>query len=666
VDVFGIRDRLVEDYKSFTTSFVEASDPRVAEHLDGRLAAGEQWPDPWLSLNPFFAFGGSVSDCVADGLLHPLCARIFRIKESVADVGTRELILHRHQRDAIDIAREGQGYVLTTGTGSGKSLAYIVPIVDRVLRQREANPSAPASVKAIVVYPMNALANSQLGELQKFLTFGFGEGKEPVTFARYTGQESDVERERIMAHPPDIILTNYVMLELLLTRPRERQKLIRAARGLQFLVLDELHTYRGRQGADVAMLVRRLREACDAPDVQCIGTSATMASGGSLDEQRQAVASVASRLFGAPITADRVIGETLVRGADADNGDPVALRAAISARLPVGYEDLAAAPLAAWVETTFGLRTEPESGALVRQLPTTVTRAATTLADITGESPEACADAIRGMLQAGSRARHPVTDRPLFAFRIHQFISKGDNVYASIEDTEHRYVTSRYQVAVPHQPTKSLVPLVFCRECGQDYYAVSREDKSGDTVFRPRVDRDGTGGTDAGYLYISDERPWPQPTDLPSLMKRLPDSWITQDSHGQSVVVDARRKRQPRAVRVMPDGTATEGDGTGLAIGADITTACGVRAAFVPSPFSFCLRCGTSHEQRGGEFARLASVATEGRSSAVTVLSTSVVRSLRAAVSRRKAIGGRGPSWLTLMTASRISSELSRILVSDP
>lgn len=95
--------------------------------------------------------------------------------------------------------------------------------------------------------------------------------REPVTFARYTGQERGEERDRILANPPDILLTNYVMLELVLTRPEERRKLVKAAKGLQFLVLDELlHTYRGRR-ADVAMLVRRVREACSSPDLQCIG-----------------------------------------------------------------------------------------------------------------------------------------------------------------------------------------------------------------------------------------------------------------------------------------------------------------------------------------------------------------------------------------------------------
>ena len=630
MDVFGIRNRLVDDYRSYTTSFVAPRDPRIADYLQRRLDDGAQWPDPWLSLNPFFASGGTITEAVDEGLLHPACARIFRIKPTITDHGERDITLHRHQRDAIQAAQSGDGYVLTTGTGSGKSLAYIVPIVDRVLRMRAENPGAAKSVKAIVVYPMNALANSQLGELRKFLTHGFGNGNEPVTFARYTGQESDTERERIMAAPPDILLTNYVMLELLLTRPRERQKLIRAAHGLQFLVLDELHTYRGRQGADVAMLVRRLREACNAPTMQCIGTSATMASGGSRADQRRQVAAVATRLFGADITAARVIGETLERATADQPADAAALRRAINTRPADTFADLVDDPLASWVETAFGLAKDPDTGDLVRRHPNRVDTAAAELADITGEPHALCQDAIKAMLQAGSRARHPTTDRPLFAFRIHQFISKGDNILVSLEAPADRHITTRYQVAVPNQPAKSLIPLVFCRECGQDYLAVVKDSSAGDIVYRPRQDRDGTGGTDAGYLYIADDFPWPSDPDDLFASNRLPDSWVTTGKSGEQVVVDTRRKRLPRNIRIMADGTQTHGDDSGLNPTDEPVTGDGVRATFVPSPFAFCLRCGTSYEQRGGEFARLASVSNEGRSSAVTVITTSVVRSLKA------------------------------------
>ena len=119
------------------------------------------------------------------------------------------------------------------------------------------------------------------------------------------------------------------MLEYLLTRPRERRELIGAARGLRFLVLDELHTYRGRQGADVAMLVRRLRDACQSPDLRCIGTSATMASGESQEDTKRDVAKAATRLFGADVRPEHVIGEHPRRATPAIEPSATGLRAAL-------------------------------------------------------------------------------------------------------------------------------------------------------------------------------------------------------------------------------------------------------------------------------------------------------------------------------------------------
>src|SRR3954470_8656268 len=334
LDVFKIHEQVIADYREFTSGFVRVRDERITEFVDQQFAQGAQWPDPWLSLNPSFASGGAVPDLVAEGLLHPETARIFCRKDSRSDPGRDPIVLHRHQREAIEAARTGKSYVLTTGTGSGKSLAYIVPIVDAVLRDRDARGGERRpGVKAIVVYPMNALANSQVGELEKFLRFGYPEGGEPVTYARYTGQESPDDRSRILAEPPDILLTNYVMLELVLTRPDERKHLVRAAQGLRFLALDELHTYRGRQGADVAMLIRRLRDQCAAEDLQIVGTSATMASAGTTAERNAIVADVATRLFGSEVTPERVIGETLTRATTATAPTAEQLRAAVSAAL---------------------------------------------------------------------------------------------------------------------------------------------------------------------------------------------------------------------------------------------------------------------------------------------------------------------------------------------
>lgn len=626
MDAFGIRDQLIEGYRSFTEGFVDIQDQRIKDAVVELGDKGRQWPDPWLSLNPSFSSGGRIDELVRRGLLHPDCDAIFRPKKDLSDRGSSPITLHKHQRDAIEIAAKKASYVLTTGTGSGKSLAYIVPIVDRVLRE-----GTGKGIKAIIVYPMNALANSQMEELSKFLDFGF-DGKPPVTFARYTGQERGEDRENILKNPPDILLTNYVMLEYVLTRPEERQSLIRAASGLQFLVLDELHTYRGRQGADVAMLVRRLRDACNAHQtLQCIGTSATMSSGGTLADQQDDVAKVASRIFGADITPEHVITETLVQATTSHDRSDIELRSAVLERgdaefssptLSGGYTLMQSDPLASWIEDTFGLTTEPESGRIVRRKPQTVTHAAEELAMLTGEPVRTCATAIRATLLAGSKAKHSETNRPLFAFRLHQFISKAGSLYVTAESEDERLIETNFQLTIGADE-KRLYPLAFCRECGQEYLMARLTERDGEHRFitRHELKMQQSGGDDNGqdgYLYISTTQEWP---DKAVEAGRIPGSWLSNAESGNPII-ESKRKRIPARYRVQPDGSA--------AVDNEYTQDSGQLAAWVPGSLGFCLNCQVTYESaRSGEFSKVVTLDQEGRSSAMTVIATKLVQLLR-------------------------------------
>ncbi|MEU1672743.1 protein kinase [Streptomyces roseifaciens] len=623
MDVFGIHADLISEYESFTKSATVIRDARIAGFVEDDLAAKSQWPDPWLSLNPFFADGGQVTDLVRDGVLHPKCAEIFQAgkKETSLRPDGRPLTFHLHQRQAVEAAQAGDSYVLTTGTGSGKSLSYIVPIVDHVLKERKAaGPDAGGRVRAIVVYPMNALANSQLGELEKYLRHGFGKGREPVTFARYTGQESDEDRRELRKNPPDILLTNYVMLELMLTRPDDRTSLIRMAEGLQFLVFDELHTYRGRQGADVAFLIRRVREACRASaSLQCIGTSATMSTEGSWEDQQREVARVAGRLFGTTVLPKRVIGETLVRATEEAPETVSADRLRVPAA-PRSYEALTKDPLARWVESRFGLEREKGTGRLRRRAPGTVEEAAAELAAQTGVPEESVREAIRTTLEAGAQAKHPVTERPLFAFRLHQFLSKGDTVYTTLEDPLTRPLTRTYQLEQPDSDGRPLFPLAFCRECGQEYLTVWRTEDGGVFKYEPRRDTSASGGREGeGYLFLGmpgEDYEWPADPQKAVDDRRLPESWLESDAQGVTVVKKSYKPRLPKRVVVDARGSESEG---------------GLVAAFVPAPFLFCVHCQVSYEQtRGRDFAKLATLDQEGRSSATSLISSSIVKSLRA------------------------------------
>lgn len=257
LDVFSLRDAVVGEYKKFATSFTTIFAEDIRRQVEAIYAEQRYWPEPLIQINPSYKRSTSVNELTAAGALHPRCADIFRTGTSSESSG-QPLSLYKHQEQAIALAAHGESYVVTTGTGSGKSLCFFIPIVSAVLAERSVG--APRRTSAIVIYPMNALANSQLEELDKFMSNV--EGEKPVTFARYTGQENAEERRRIAENPPDILLTNFMMLELLMTRQEEiDRKVIGNCAGLRFLVLDELHTYRGRQGADVALLMRRVRGA---------------------------------------------------------------------------------------------------------------------------------------------------------------------------------------------------------------------------------------------------------------------------------------------------------------------------------------------------------------------------------------------------------------------
>src|SRR5262249_46508656 len=237
--------------------------------------------------------------------------------------------LYLHQAEAIAAAQKNEPYLVSTGTGSGKSLAYLVPVVDHVLK----NNPRDHSVRALIVYPTNALINSQLKAFEDFKQRNWPEC--PGVCRRYTGQDRGEDRDRILTNPPHILLTNYVMLEYMLIRPSDRSLLHQATRALKFLAVDELHVYRGRQGADVAMLMRRVRQRAGRDDLLCIGTSATLATGEDRNATRARIAEVGSRFFGVAIKADNVIDEALRRVATAEVPTTAeALRAAVLAPPP--------------------------------------------------------------------------------------------------------------------------------------------------------------------------------------------------------------------------------------------------------------------------------------------------------------------------------------------
>ena len=188
MNVFDTHRQVLDDYRQYITSFINISDPEIRRVVDESLDEGRLWPAPLLQFNPAYEQVGDIEEIAASGLLHDDCHRIFE-----------GYSLYRHQRDAIELGVAGTDFVVTSGTGSGKSLTYIATIFNHLLR----NPEASA-VSAVIVYPMNALINSQTNEFNTYRdNYERGTDKTfPITFGQYTGQEKEDRRQQMRERPP--------------------------------------------------------------------------------------------------------------------------------------------------------------------------------------------------------------------------------------------------------------------------------------------------------------------------------------------------------------------------------------------------------------------------------------------------------------------------------
>ena len=571
LDIFNFRNEIIGDYRRYIESFLRIRDCRINEFVNQELEKGQLWTNPLVQLNPKYLPGAKVTELVNRGVLHPKCTQYFSRNGN-------PFYFHFHQKRAFETAQNQEPYVLTTGTGSGKSMTYVVPIFDDLLRYPDIQ-----GVRAILVYPMNALINSQEEELKKFLN---NVPHTHIRVAKYTGQESLTIKTEIQNHPPHILLTNYVMLELMLSRTQE-EKLV-ASPELKFLVLDELHTYRGRQGADVALLIRKLRQRC-GQNILCIGTSATMSTEGDRTERRQVVADVASKLFGVEIKPNNVIDETLERSIKRPEPTILELRESIDQGLPPETEQTLEKfqnhPLSYWIEMTFGL--EDKQGHLVRRTPITLEAGAEILVNSCALAQEDkitlkrnYEQVLKQMFLWGSKTKG-------LAFRLHQFISQGGSVYSTIESPENRFLTLEGQYTTTED--RLLYPLVFCRECGHDYYVVNyNNDKQ---ILLPQLPTaldisPEYADIQAGYLTLDE----PELRDSRVDIDKLPDSWFTETKKKGRDFKRDYAKYNPQKLQVLSNGKIT----TSLLQG----TSCW----FVPRPFHFCLNCGVIHDGRKNEF----------------------------------------------------------------
>lgn len=287
----------------------DGQEPELADALEERLRRPRAlFNGPFLELTPPYRTGRTLRQLCSEGVLSSALLDLPCFERG--DPIPLDAPLFVHQEQAIRrLCVDRHGVVISSGTGSGKTEGFLIPILDDLLR--DARPG----VRALLIYPMNALVNDQLDRLRRLLK------DTSITFGRYTSELETTERKALekLRDPlpnevicreqiwsgeklPQILITNYAMLEYLLLRP-EDSTLFQS--GLwRFIVLDEAHTYSGAKGIEVAMLLRRLKHRLGKQpgETRCIATSATLT-----DDNVEAAEAFAENLFGEDYGLDDII-----------------------------------------------------------------------------------------------------------------------------------------------------------------------------------------------------------------------------------------------------------------------------------------------------------------------------------------------------------------------
>ncbi|SDD26199.1 DEAD/DEAH box helicase [Auraticoccus monumenti] len=635
---------LKREYERYVDSFQFYKNPSIQQWVHDRRAEGRLLHrEPFITIAKPFKPGDRLAELVADKVLHDDVQRVFT--KGPGDRAADPVEPFTHQVQAVRQVMGGLNTVVATGTGSGKSFTFYMPIVSRALSQSRTDwPDGRTPPIAVIVYPMNALANSQYADISERLA---GSG---LTVCNYTGDlktdkekalrdfqelygrdtpyDSEViDRITLQERGADILLTNFKMLEYALTRRRDSELFAALADGgrLEFLVLDEMHTYSGQQGADMALLIRRFKErTATAGKLRCIGTSATVDSRAQ-DEAAKAIAGFASRLFGEDFLPSSVVTEQygapamqdpadprlylapdcvtaeVLAAAEATDGD-AAVRALLGPALAADdTSDAARASLPlAWVERALwqGVRSLRDlSAEYVEQVRPSATPA---------EAQSEIAAAL--MLGAAVKVEGPKGPEGLLTPKVHGFFSQGLPVTACLRaDDPHLSEQGEGTCSrcdAEGEPDVFAYPLVFCTACGQEYF-VALYDAS-DNAVRPR-----------DFLDTSQQG--------------LPVYVMTDEWDKDAVPVAPEDLKQNGTARKGREGAVPE-EHKVCGLCGEVGGACGhvdVRdVVWVRQPFQLCPGCGVRYDGSHSEYNKFFQVGTVGRATATDVLVTGMLDGL--------------------------------------
>ena len=317
-------EEIKDSYIDYITTTFNMADSEYERQFRMELQKeGEVAKGPFLDIGGSYETGCTLRELIKSGDISPLFTDLEPVSESNRELKL-DRPLYRHQETALRKASSGENLVVTTGTGSGKTESFLLPIINHLLREEESG-SLDFGVRAIIIYPMNALANDQMKRMRALLKgypkicYGVYNGNtkhmQPEALAEYRRTYRDangnpldpapneiISREVMQRTPPHILITNYSMLEYMMLRPKDDA--VFSGAKLKFIVLDEAHIYKGATGMETSLLMRRLRARISEPgSVQYILTSATL--GG--PEADKEILNFAEKLCGVPFNASGII-----------------------------------------------------------------------------------------------------------------------------------------------------------------------------------------------------------------------------------------------------------------------------------------------------------------------------------------------------------------------
>ena len=616
IDPIAVSANIAEGYRRYLSSLISPQDPKLADGLRKAIAAAATdglTKGPFLEITPPYATGATVRELIEQRVL---TARFARFGSSAFPL---DRPVYQHQETAIRQITSGRNAIVATGTGSGKTESFLMPILNH-LQGEESVGGLTAGVRALLLYPMNALANDQLKRLREMLA-----DTPEITFGRYTGETLEdakqaekkfkaqnpglkrlpnelLSREEMRATPPHLLLTNYAMLEYLLLRPKDMDLFEGGDDTWKFLVVDEAHVYDGATGAEVAFLIRRLRQRVSSSrQLQYIATSATV--GNDLDR----AAHFAATLFGSPFsgTTDVITATRLPWGAKQTWGrltsSDLANRFADEDLIDAGR--LRGSTASTLHETLAGDTTLAETVRLASEKPRTLNEVLKRV----GPDADITAVDLKDLVSMAARSVD-ANGVPLLSAKYHLFARATEGAFTCLS---------------PAGPHVSLARQERCNECSWSVFEIAACQKCGGTYFAGTVKNDG------GRRYFT-----PKTSATESLLWLsidLSDGALTEDEleDEDDVVLDndAVTAGQPDRITLCGKCGLIDPNGASSCTNPECDNGAMTRVLRVNNAGAVvkkCLQCGAQGERTIRRF-------ESGNDASVSVLTTSLYQAMPAA-----------------------------------